>query len=326
MDDLTVVKLLSLMKTDVVSPLFEEMGKQAMTDPDDRQEGRRPFRKTSFVQVREDRELPLIFVTAPSAGPAASAAFTPLFAPWTARVALPTEGPPIPCLFRAPLIAFAQPCCRYSCHYKRPTPRTGERRFRAKDSSGLFRSSAFARINRTPRRTKRPAAPTLAPAAVTPEQLALLASMMMPNPRSRPRRPRRSPQRCIDLFFELVGGEGRSIPELLARGADSLEYQMAPTGSAAAPTVNDAFRPLRSAEKFLAATLPVLLPPTLRIAVSPTSQVPRTFLPPSRSAELFLRFGLSRRSLNRCSRSGADHSPRHLSGQSPLEGSAISPA
>ena len=33
MDDVTVVKLLSLMKTDVVSPLFEEMGKQAASDP-----------------------------------------------------------------------------------------------------------------------------------------------------------------------------------------------------------------------------------------------------------------------------------------------------
>jgi len=33
MDDLTVVKLLSLMKTDVVSPLFEEMGKEAASDP-----------------------------------------------------------------------------------------------------------------------------------------------------------------------------------------------------------------------------------------------------------------------------------------------------
>ncbi len=33
MDDTMVVKLLSLMKTDVVSPLFEEMGKQAASDP-----------------------------------------------------------------------------------------------------------------------------------------------------------------------------------------------------------------------------------------------------------------------------------------------------
>jgi flagellar motility protein MotE (MotC chaperone) len=33
MDDATVVKLLGLMKTDVVSPLFEEMSKQAATDP-----------------------------------------------------------------------------------------------------------------------------------------------------------------------------------------------------------------------------------------------------------------------------------------------------
>ena len=33
MDDATVVKLLSLMKADVVSPLFEEMGKQAASDP-----------------------------------------------------------------------------------------------------------------------------------------------------------------------------------------------------------------------------------------------------------------------------------------------------
>ena len=33
MDDVTVVKLLTLMKTDVVSPLFEEMTKQAATDP-----------------------------------------------------------------------------------------------------------------------------------------------------------------------------------------------------------------------------------------------------------------------------------------------------
>ncbi len=33
MDDVTVVKILSIMKTDVVSPLFEEMGKQAATDP-----------------------------------------------------------------------------------------------------------------------------------------------------------------------------------------------------------------------------------------------------------------------------------------------------
>ncbi|HEU5081183.1 MAG TPA: hypothetical protein VFT72_18365 [Opitutaceae bacterium] len=33
MDDRQVVKLLSLMKTDVVSPLFEEMGKQAAADP-----------------------------------------------------------------------------------------------------------------------------------------------------------------------------------------------------------------------------------------------------------------------------------------------------
>lgn len=33
MDDTLVVKLLALMKTDVVSPLFEEMSKQAMTDP-----------------------------------------------------------------------------------------------------------------------------------------------------------------------------------------------------------------------------------------------------------------------------------------------------
>jgi flagellar motility protein MotE (MotC chaperone) len=33
MDDGMVVKLLSLMKTDVVSPLFEEMSKQAATDP-----------------------------------------------------------------------------------------------------------------------------------------------------------------------------------------------------------------------------------------------------------------------------------------------------
>lgn len=33
MDDTMVVKLLSLMKTDVVSPLFEEMSKQAATDP-----------------------------------------------------------------------------------------------------------------------------------------------------------------------------------------------------------------------------------------------------------------------------------------------------
>ncbi|PTY08795.1 hypothetical protein DB347_04285 [Opitutaceae bacterium EW11] len=33
MDDLSVAKLLSLMKTDVVSPLFEEMTKQAATDP-----------------------------------------------------------------------------------------------------------------------------------------------------------------------------------------------------------------------------------------------------------------------------------------------------
>jgi len=33
MDDATVVKLLALMKTDVVSPLFEEMSKQAVADP-----------------------------------------------------------------------------------------------------------------------------------------------------------------------------------------------------------------------------------------------------------------------------------------------------
>jgi len=33
MDDSMVVKLLSLMKTDTVSPLFEEMSKQAATDP-----------------------------------------------------------------------------------------------------------------------------------------------------------------------------------------------------------------------------------------------------------------------------------------------------
>jgi flagellar motility protein MotE (MotC chaperone) len=33
MDDMTVVKLLALMKTDVVSPLFEEMSKQATADP-----------------------------------------------------------------------------------------------------------------------------------------------------------------------------------------------------------------------------------------------------------------------------------------------------
>lgn len=33
MDDNMVVKLLSLMKTDVISPLFEEMSKQAATDP-----------------------------------------------------------------------------------------------------------------------------------------------------------------------------------------------------------------------------------------------------------------------------------------------------
>jgi hypothetical protein len=33
MDDTAVVKLLSLMKADVVSPLFEEMGKQAVSDP-----------------------------------------------------------------------------------------------------------------------------------------------------------------------------------------------------------------------------------------------------------------------------------------------------
>ncbi|ATC63670.1 hypothetical protein CMV30_06725 [Nibricoccus aquaticus] len=33
MDDATVVKLLALMKTDVVSPLFEEMGKQGAADP-----------------------------------------------------------------------------------------------------------------------------------------------------------------------------------------------------------------------------------------------------------------------------------------------------
>lgn len=33
MDDIMVVKLLSLMKTDVVSALFEEMGKQAASDP-----------------------------------------------------------------------------------------------------------------------------------------------------------------------------------------------------------------------------------------------------------------------------------------------------
>ena len=33
MDDVTVVKILSIMKTDVVSPLFEEMGKQAAVDP-----------------------------------------------------------------------------------------------------------------------------------------------------------------------------------------------------------------------------------------------------------------------------------------------------
>ena len=33
MDDSMVVKLLSLMKTDIVSPLFEEMSKQAATDP-----------------------------------------------------------------------------------------------------------------------------------------------------------------------------------------------------------------------------------------------------------------------------------------------------
>jgi len=33
MDDSMVVKLLSVMKTDVVSPLFEEMSKQAATDP-----------------------------------------------------------------------------------------------------------------------------------------------------------------------------------------------------------------------------------------------------------------------------------------------------
>ncbi len=33
MDDATVVKLLSIMKTDVVAPLFEEMTKQAVADP-----------------------------------------------------------------------------------------------------------------------------------------------------------------------------------------------------------------------------------------------------------------------------------------------------
>jgi flagellar motility protein MotE (MotC chaperone) len=33
MDDVSVVKLLALMKTDVVSPLFEEMSKQAAADP-----------------------------------------------------------------------------------------------------------------------------------------------------------------------------------------------------------------------------------------------------------------------------------------------------
>lgn len=33
MDEITVVKLLSIMKPDVVSPLFEEMGKQAVSDP-----------------------------------------------------------------------------------------------------------------------------------------------------------------------------------------------------------------------------------------------------------------------------------------------------
>jgi len=33
MDDTMVVKLLSLMKTDIVSPLFEEMSKQAASDP-----------------------------------------------------------------------------------------------------------------------------------------------------------------------------------------------------------------------------------------------------------------------------------------------------
>ena len=33
MDDVSVVKILALMKTDVISPLFEEMSKQAATDP-----------------------------------------------------------------------------------------------------------------------------------------------------------------------------------------------------------------------------------------------------------------------------------------------------
>lgn len=78
--------------------------------------------------------------------------------------------------------------------------------------------------------------PTLAPSTVTPEQLAMMASMVMPNPALLPPPQVQPDSTDAPSSFQLSGAEGRSVPELLARGSTTLDYQMASaSGGAAAP-------------------------------------------------------------------------------------------
>jgi|GEM_PF-3497364 len=112
-----------------------------------------------------------------------------------------------------------------------------------KDSSATF-DRVLNEVDETPseplQEEKDADSPTRATASssLTPEQLALMASMVFPNPTQLPLPPPAAPEGSSSL--ELLGAEGRSIPELLVRGAEVLEYQVSPLSNEGASTSSSA--------------------------------------------------------------------------------------
>lgn len=112
-------------------------------------------------------------------------------------------------------------------------------------------------------------------ASLTPEQMAMMLSMVAPAPLVLPPPP--APPSTDDSSsnassLTLVGAEGRSIPELLVRGTDVLEYNVspAPTEPTSTPTQTD-FAPLPG-KKALQTTRG-------EVAPSPSSSLARPALP-----------------------------------------------
>lgn len=110
--------------------------------------------------------------------------------------------------------------------------------------------------------------------APTVDQLAMIAGLMMIPPLPAPVPPAQLAPATADAnmpSLSLMGAQGRSVPELLASGAETLEYTIAPAASAVLPTEtpvsgNDVKAPAPSAE-----TAKAVVPGTLTSATAPSS-------------------------------------------------------